>query len=282
MRASIIYNEYSKIGKYIADISGMVIPPEKNYLIQTRLFKLILDHGVETFDEFYEKAVKSDDPNIAQKIINAITVNETLWFRDAVLWKGFEREILPGFIDKLVRGEKQKIRIWSAAASTGQEAYSTAMCIDNYLKRSNITSIGLSDFDIIATDISTRVLDLAKNGKYDRISMSRGMNDHYKAAYFKSDGSSWVLDDEINKAVKFYKFNLMDDFTGFGKFDVIFCRYVLIYFPMQLKIDVISKMSDSLVNGGVLFTGNYVLYDLFRDIFNTKSYDNLTYYTKPL
>jgi len=105
-----------------------------------------------------------DDPEIAQKIINAITINETMWFRDAVLWKGFEREILPELVTKLISGEKVKVRIWSAAASTGQEAYSIAMCIDNYLKRNNIRHIDLSKFEILATDISTRVLEIAKCG----------------------------------------------------------------------------------------------------------------------
>lgn len=273
-------DEYALIRKYIADLSGIVIPPEKNYLIETRLYKLMLDYGVETFDEFYEQVILSDDPDVAQKIINAITVNETFWFRDAVLWKGFEREILPGLIEQLFSGEKSKVRIWSAASSTGQEAYSTAMCIDNYLIRNNITEIDLSNFEIIATDISTRVLEIARNARYDKISMTRGISDHYKAAYFKNNNSAWDLDPAIKSAVKFYDFNLKDDYTRFGMFDVIFCRYVLIYFPGDLKEEIVEKMFKSLNNGGVLFTGNYVLYNLLSKMFNVKSYENLTYYTR--
>ena len=273
-------NEYSRISSYITEISGIVIPPEKYYLIETRLYKLMLDDGVESFDEFYEKIKSSGDSEIPQKIINAITINETLWFRDAVLWKCFEREVLPALVSKLIEKKKAKIRIWSAAASTGQEAYSIAMCIDNYLKRNNITQVDLSDFKILATDISSRVLDIAKIGRYDKISMTRGITDHYKAAYFQSNGSSWDISPEIKNAVDFKHFNLHDGYAGFGTFDIIFCRYVLIYFPDKLKANIIKKMNEVLNSGGTFFTGNYILYNLLRDTFNVKSYENLTYYSK--
>jgi len=273
-------NEYKQISKYITEISGIVIPPEKYYLIETRLYRLMLESGVETFDAFYKKVIQPGNPLISQKIINAITVNETLWFRDAVLWKCFERDILPGLIEQLMSGKKAKIRIWSAAASTGQEAYSIVMCIDNYLKRNNIRDVTLTDFEILATDISDRVLDIATSGRYDKISMTRGITDHYKAAYFKNHGSAWDIDPQIKSAVDFKCFNLKNSYTGFGMFDVIFCRYVLIYFPNELKSEIILKMHDALNNDGVLFTGNYVLYNLLRDVFTAKEYGNLTYYIK--
>ena len=272
--------DYLRISKYITEVSGIVIAPEKYYLIETRLSKLMLESGASSFDELYNKAKSNEKPGLTQKIINAITVNETFWFRDAVLWKFFEREVVPKLVEMLVSKEKPKIRIWSAAASTGQEAYSIAMCIDNYLKRNNISDISLSDFEILATDISDRVLEIAKNGRYDRISMTRGLSEHYKAAYFKSNNSAWDLVPLIKDSVKFECFNLKKDYTGFGTFDVIFCRYVLIYFPDSLKSEIVRKMHNSLYDGGVLFTGNYVLYNMLRDIFNANSYENLTYYTK--
>jgi len=273
-------NEFSKIRDYVAKISGIVIPPEKAYLIETRLYKLMLDAGVESFNDLYNKVILPGNTEIAQKIINAITINETFWFRDAVLWDAFEREILPGFVQSLLSGKKAKIRIWSAAASTGQEAYSIAMCIDNYLKQNHITEIDLSSFEIFATDISSRVLDIAKTGRYDKISMTRGINDKYKTAYFKTNGSAWDLEPGIKNAVNFGHFNLMDEYKLHGKFDIVFCRYVLIYFPNIVKMQIIEKMYDSLNPGGILFTGNYVLYELLRNTFNVNEYENLTYYTK--
>ena len=282
MRDLSMESEYTQISKYITDVSGIVIPPEKYYLIETRLYRLMLESGVETFNEFYKKAILPGNTQITQKIINAITVNETLWFRDPVLWKCFEREILPGLVDLLITGRRAKIRIWSAAASTGQEAYSIAMSIDNYLQRNNILNVKLSDFEIFATDISDRVLDIATTGRYDKISMTRGITDHYKAAYFKNHGSAWDIDPLIKNAVTFQCFNLKNSYADFGKFDMIFCRYVLIYFPNELKAEIIKKMFDALNYDGVLFTGTYVLYNLLRDVFTTKDYGNLTYYTKPM
>ena len=274
-------NEYSLISSYIYNISGIVIAPEKYYLIDTRLTKLMLDSGANDFGEYYN-IISHGDPETDRKLINAITVNETFWFRDALLWKCIEREILPGFVEQLRSGKANRIRIWSAAASTGQEAYSIAMCIDNYLQRNNIKDITLSDFDILATDISSRVLEIAKEGRYDNISMTRGLSEHYKAAYFKNSGSVWDLDPAIKNAVRFQHFNLHDSYTGFGKFDIIFCRYVLIYFSGDLKTKIVGKMKEILTDDGVLFTGVYVLSNMIMDIFNAKTYENLTYYTKPL
>jgi len=271
---------YEKISKYITEISGIVISPEKYYLIETKLSNLMLNSGMSSFDEFYEKVLSIRSPDIAQKVINAITVNETLWFRDAVLWKFFDRELLPKFIKMLISGKKSKIKIWSAAASTGQEAYSIAMCIDNHLKRNKISGVKLSDFEIIATDISDRVLEIAKNGRYDKISMTRGINDHYKAAYFKEVNAAWDLDPSIINSVNFRRFNLIDSYSDFGKLDVIFYRYVLIYFPDALKKELVSKIHEALTEGGILFTGNYVLYNFLGDIFTAESYENLTYYSK--
>jgi len=273
-------SEYKQISDFITDISGIVLPPEKYYLIKTRLYKLVLESGVESFDDFYTKVIVPGKQQISQKIINAITVNETLWFRDAVLWNCFEREILPGLVEMLISGEKTKVRIWSTAASTGQEAYSIAMCIVNYLKINKISGVKLSDFEIFATDISDRVLDIAKTGRYDKISMTRGISDYYKTTFFKSSGSAWDIDPYIKESVKFRCFNLKEDYSGFGKWDIIFCRYVLIYFPDELKAEIISKMYDALNNNGMLFTGNYVLYNMLRDVFSVKEYGNLTYYIK--
>jgi len=280
LQTPISESEFNCIRDYVADISGIVIPPEKAYLIETRLYKLMIDAGVESFSDLYDKVILPGNNNIAQKIINAITINETLWFRDAILWKGFEREVLPGFVQQLISKEKSKIRIWSAAASTGQEAYSIAMCIDNYLKRNKVTGISLSNFEIFATDISDRVLEIAQNARYDKISMTRGISEHYKAAYFKDNGNAWELDTYIKDAVRFRHFNLMESYNSIGKFDIIFCRYVLIYFPSNVKADVIGRMNEVLNIGGMFFTGNYVLYDLLGDTFDIKEYENLTYYTK--
>ena len=280
LQCSINEHEFMLFRNYIADVSGIVISPEKAYLVETRLSKLMLDAGAGSFEEFYKFIISSTDPGISEKIINAITVNETMWFRDNMPWNVLERVMLPSFIDDIVSGRKTKIRIWSAAVSTGQEIYSAAMCIDDYLNKNNIKGVSLSNFDFLATDISSRVLDTAKNGKYDKISIMRGLNEHYRTKYFNNNGSAWEIDPKIKNAVKFQRFNLQDSYSAFGMFDIIFCRYVLIYFSDGLKKEIAGKMNVSLVDEGLLFTGNYILYDLFKDDFDTKPYGNSTYFAK--
>jgi chemotaxis protein methyltransferase CheR len=280
LHGSLSDQEFTLFSKYIADKSGIIIPPEKAYLIETRLTKLMLDVGYASFADFYSFIISNSDPGISDKIINAITVNETMWFRDASLWKVFEEKLLPKMARKLFVGRRVKIRIWCAAASTGQEAYSVAMFIDDYLKKNKISEITLSNFEIFATDVSNRVLDIAKKGRYDRISMSRGMPECYKNDYFSNKESTWEIDPAIKKAVRFENINLKNDFSSLGVFDVILCRYVLIYFSDELKQTIINRMRDSLADDGTLFTGIYVLSDFFKDGFEPKYYDNLTYYEK--
>jgi len=277
---SIEEDEFLLFRDYIKNCCGISIPPEKAYLIETRLTKLMVDSGADSFGEFHRYITMNPDPLVRQKIINAITTNETLWFRDALPWKVLEEVYLPRFVDELLKGNRNKVRFWFAAVSTGQEAYSTAMCVDNYLKRHSIREIDMSHFDFFATDISSSALDIAKKGRYDNISIMRGLDDYYKAKYFVNCGSAWDIDPGIRDVVKFENFNLQNDYYFFGLFDIIFCRYVLIYFSEETKREIISKMHGSLADGGALFTGNYVLYDYFSENFDLNHYNNLTYYTK--
>ena len=339
-RISINDDEYLLFRNYITENCGIVIPPEKSYLIETRLSKYMITAGAESFAGFYDYIISNLDPLMPQKIINAITTNETQWFRDSAPWKVFEECLLPRYVDELGIGERKQVRIWSAAVSTGQEIYSTAMCIDNYLGNNNVKKTDLSSFDffatdissdalsiakkgrynkinimrglsdyyrekyftenasawdidpkirgavrfenfnLFATDISSDVLSIAKKGRYNKISIMRGLDDYYREKYFTENGSAWDIDPKIRVAVRFERFNLKNSFRLFGQFDIIFCRYVLIYFSDELKREIVEKIYNSLSDGGVLFTGNYVLYELFKDYFDIHHYGNLTYYIK--
>jgi len=277
---SISESEFLLFSDYIKKNSGIVIPREKAYLIETRLSKLMADTGTDSFSEFYKYLSSKSDPSLHQKIINAMTTNETLWFRDDAPWKVLEKITLPKLVGDLASGKKMRARIWCSAVSTGQEVYSTVMCVDNYLNKNPVKGVDLSKFDFFATDISSRVLDIAKKGRYDAISIMRGLSDYYKSKYFIKDGSAWEIDPKIRNAVRFSQYNLQDSYHIFGMFDIIFCRYVLIYFSDQQKKEIIAKMSDILIDGGLLFTGNYVLYELFEKDFDSHYYANLTYYSK--
>jgi chemotaxis protein methyltransferase CheR len=273
-------DELALFSNFILDRSGIVIPPEKAYLFETRLTNMMATAGVDSFKDFYDYVVSGEDPYAAQKVIDAMTVNETLWFRDAAPWKVMEHSVLPRLVEGIKSGKKQRARIWCAAVSTGQEAYSTAMCIDDYLSRAGEKEVGLKDFEIVATDISNRVLSIAKMGRYDAISIGRGLDNYYRDKYFKQDGSAWDLSPRIRESVRFSHFNLMNNYDILGAFDIIFCRYVLIYFSKELKTRVAARMHGSLTEGGVLFTGNYPLFEILADYYDPNHYGNLTYYTK--
>ena len=280
LQGSISEYEFMLFSNYIAKISGIVIPPEKAYLVETRLSKLMLDAGADSFVKFYDYVISNADPGMPQKIIDVMAIGETMWFRDAMPWNVLERVKLPTFVEEIASGKKSKIRIWCSAVSTGQEVYSAAMCIDDYLTKNQVQGVDLSNFSFFASDISTRVLDVAKKGRYDKISIMRGLNDYYRTKYFTNNGMAWDIDPKIKDAVQFERFNLQDSYTPFGMFDIIFCRYVLTYFSDEFKKEIAAKMRDSLVDGGLLFTGNYVLYDLFKHDFDSNPYGTSTYFSK--
>jgi len=272
--------EFRLFRDYIEKHSGIVIPQEKTYLLETRLSSHMAQAGVDSFSKFYDYILADNSRQMMHKIVNAITTNETKWFRDVEPWEIFEKKIMPSLVEDLYTGKKERVRIWSAAASSGQEIYSTAMCVDNYLKTNSIHSIKLSNFDFFATDISSSVLDIAKKGRYDKISMARGLSDYYRDKYFTQKGTAWEINENIRNVVEFMPYNLQNTFMCFEKFDVIFCRYILIYFSDELKQDIIRKMHDSLNDGGVVFTGIYALLEMFSEYFNAGSYGNTTYYLK--
>ena len=281
-RFSLSANEFLLFQDYIMDNCGIIIPLEKSYLFETRLSALVRETGVKSFYEFYKILVSHSNVSVSlqQRVIDAMTTNETLWFRDSVPWEYLEEVALPQLVGELLAGKRKKVRIWSAAVSTGQEIYSTVMCVDEYLKKNCVKGVDLSNFEFFATDICSRVIEIAKKGSYEKNSMERGLSSYFKTKYFAQNGSFWDIDPNIRCSVKFLKFNLINDYRRFGAFDIIFCRYVLIYFSDNMKKSIIDKMSGSLVSGGLLFTGNYVLYDMFDENYIVKRYKNISYYIK--
>lgn len=282
MNIDLSENEFELFRDYIRESCGIEIAPEKAYLIETRLTKILAESKLPTYEALYSHIMSSDDKAMAERIIDAITTNETLWFRDASPWKVLTEVCLPRYVADLRSGVKSKVRIWSAAASTGQEAYSIAMCIDDYLHRNAIRDVRLAQFEILATDISKGALDIAQRARYDPISIRRGLSDQYRDAYFVSEGTAWQLCDKIRERVRFERFNLQNDISGFGMFDIVFCRYVLIYFSAALKRDLVSRIHRAMARDGYLFTGNYIIYDLFYGLFDTLQHGDASYYQKSL
>ncbi|SDY22694.1 CheR family methyltransferase [Tindallia californiensis] len=277
MTASLSSREFSLFQKYIEDQCGISIGDEKAYLIESRLTKLLIESKLNSFEELYKMLYDRKDPKLSEKVIDAITTNETLWFRDKTPWIILEKELMAEYIS-MIRNTGKRIKIWSAAASSGQEAYSTVISIDQYLKKHRVKDVGLKDFEIVGTDISAPVLEIAKMGRYDPISIMRGLDPKLKEEYFINEGRVWTVKDEIKKHVKFRKFNLQNSFHSLGKFDMIFCRYVMIYFSQDFKKEMTKKLANALQKKGVLFIGNSEIFPAYKEYFEAKHVDKGIYY----
>lgn len=248
--------EFIAIRRFIEDKCGIFLGEEKSYLLESKLVKILAESALESFEQLYVQICSWNDPDIIDNIIESITVNETFWFRDKTPWLILEDILLPTYIKEYREGTRDKVLIWSAACSYGQEPYSIAMCIDQYLEKQGIHDMNLNDFEIHATDISRTVLQMAETGRYDNISIQRGLEDFYKLKYFKNEGRIWTINEKMKTAVCFKQFNLINEFISYDKFDIIFFRNVLIYFSDALKKKMMAKIKASLRSEGTLFIGS--------------------------
>lgn len=245
--------ELKLISQYIQDISGIYLDQSKSYLFETRLSSVAEAHGCKSYQELQAKAKTDVSQKIEKEIIDAITTNETLFFRDKAPFELLQHKILPEIIDARSTKTtlKTHIKIWSAASSTGQELYSIAIVIKELLRDSPDYL-----FTLLGTDISDAAIAQASYGKYNRFEIERGLDKKYLQKYFTLFGDSWKIKDEIRAMVNFRKFNLMQPFNSLGKFDVIFCRNVAIYFTLEDRKRLFNKMADLLADDGYLVIGS--------------------------
>jgi chemotaxis protein methyltransferase CheR len=250
---SISEPEYLLLKQFIEDQCGIHLEEGKEYLIETRLSDLVKETGASSFQEFHLKARTDPTGKLRDRIVDAMTTNETMWFRDESAWTYLREAAVPALLEKAAAGKK--VRIWSAAASTGQESYSLLMLLDEAARLKGKPDL-LNSIEILGTDISSSALFLAISARYDSFSMNRGIPPDKKSRYFKQgDSGVWVFDQELKKRVSFKKFNLQNAFTSLGMFDLILCRYVSIYFSEAFKKDLFAKIAGVLPLGGVLLLG---------------------------
>lgn len=251
--------EFESLRNWIESQCGISVGDDKQYLIETRLTRLVTEQGCSSYGEFYRKVVLSADPKLRDRIIDAMTTNETLWFRDESLWTAMREVVIPRLAEQSQRHPSRKVRIWSAACSTGQEPYSVAMLIDSTHRSSPLRALPLSRVELHASDISPSALFIAMAGRYDRISMRRGLTGdwaRYKQQYFTDRGRVSLIKDEIKGSVQFQRLNLQNSFAQMGRFDLIFLRNVAIYFSEGFKRRLFSKMHAALHPGGHLILGS--------------------------
>jgi chemotaxis protein methyltransferase CheR len=248
-------DEFKVVTKYVYGLTGISLDEGKAYLVETRLGGLLKELGCGSYSELYYKAKADVSKSINKKIIDAITTNETLFFRDTAPFELLQHKILPDLIDKRTSKTSSmlplNIRIWSAACSTGQELYSIAIVLKELLpdmRRYNLRLLG--------TDISDAAVAKASYGQFNKFEMDRGLPKDKLLKYFEPIGDKWKVKDELRAMVTFRKQNLMEPFAGMGKFDIVFCRNVAIYFAPEDKTRLFGKIVDVLEPDGFLVIGS--------------------------
>jgi chemotaxis protein methyltransferase CheR len=226
--------------------SGIVLDEDKHYLFESRLAPVLRDSKLATLDDLCTRLRTRLCPGLSQQVMEALTTNETLFFRDMAPFEALRTRLLPQLMEKLA--PQERLRIWSAAASSGQEAYSIAMLLQELGMQSRCA-------DILGTDISEQILSYAREAKYVQFEVNRGLPVMYLVKYFKREALDWRLNDEIRNMVSFRQFDLRHSMAGLGRFHIIFCRNVLIYFDLETKNKILKQLYDALEPGGYLLLG---------------------------
>ncbi len=235
------------IAKMLKQESGLIITPDKSYLLESRLMPVARKNGLKGLDELIVK-LRGGDKTVKTEIVEAMTTNESFFFRDTKPFDLFRDHVLPHLM--ATRGDKKTFRVWCAAASSGQEPYSLAIT----LKEQGAKLAGWR-YEIIATDISHDILDKAKNGVYSQFEVQRGLPIALLVKYFQKHEEQWQIKPEIRSMIDYRFFNLLEDPAKLGKFDVVFCRNVLIYFDQPTKKIVLERIAKLMPEDGMLFLG---------------------------
>jgi chemotaxis protein methyltransferase CheR len=239
--------DYDYLQKILKDRSGLMLSADKKYLLESRLLPLARKIGVAGISDLVAK-MKAGGEALIRDVVEAMTTNETFFFRDKTPFDHFKDGVVPELLR--ARADRRALRIWCAAASTGQEPYSLAMI----LKEMGAALAGWR-IEIVATDLSPEVLEKSRSGLYTQFEVQRGLPIQMLVRHFTQVGAMWQLNADIRALVQFRQFNLLQDFSGLGKFDVIFCRNVLIYFDQAAKTDAFNRLAKVNEADGYLFLG---------------------------
>jgi chemotaxis protein methyltransferase CheR len=237
-----------RISAVVQERAGIVIGPDKLYLVETRLEPIMRSFRLGSLAELADRLRRPDGERLARDVVEAMTTNESLFFRDDKPFVHVRAEVLPQLLTQ--RSRDASLRVWSAAASTGQEAYSLAMCM--------VECAGMlagRRVEIVGTDIAREPLSRAREGLYTQFEMQRGLPMQYLVKYFAKEGSHWRISPALRAMVQFREWNLLGDLRPLGRFDIVFCRNVLIYFDAPTKTRVLEAIAHQINPDGVLYLG---------------------------
>ena len=238
--------DYEFLRKLLKERSGLDLSSDKQYLVESRLNPLARRVGLSSIAELVAK-IKSGTEALTSEVVEAMTTNETFFFRDRIPFDHLRQTVLPGLVQ--ARANRRALRIWCAASSTGQEPYSIAMCIKEF------APLARWRVEIVATDLSHGVLEKSKAGIFSQFEVQRGLPIQMLVKYFTQSGDLWQINADIRAMVQHRQLNLLQDFSHLGSFDVIFCRNVLIYFDQETKTAIFDRLARVLEPDGVLALG---------------------------
>jgi chemotaxis protein methyltransferase CheR len=241
--------DYDFLRKCLRERSGLVLSADKQYLVESRLLPIARKVGLAGLGDLVVALKTGHDDTLMTAVVEAMTTNESFFFRDKIPFEHFRSIVMPALI--AARRSARTIRIWCAAASTGQEPYSLAMC----LKQMDRETAGWR-IEILATDLSNEVLEKARQGIYSQFEVQRGLPIQLLVKHFTQIGEMWQIAPELRAMVKYRQFNLLSDYSALGRFDLIFCRNVLIYFNQETKIDVLNRLARVTASDGFLVLGS--------------------------
>ena len=239
--------DYEYLRKLLKDHSGLDLSADKQYLIESRLLPLARKAGLAGLPELVQK-MKGGSPAFIAQVVEAMTTNETFFFRDKIPFDHFRDTIMPEMLQ--ARVARKTLRIWCAAGSTGQEPYSIAMC----LKEMSAALTGWR-VEILATDLSQEVLEKSRAGIYSQFEVQRGLPIQLLVKYFRQIGELWQINADLRAMVQHRQLNLLHDFSQLGSFDVIFCRNVMIYFDQDTKTNIFGRLARTIEPDGFLVLG---------------------------
>ena len=253
--------EFRDVQTLVRSLCGLVLTDDKTYLVQTRLESVVQSHGCRTFAEYLGRLQQTHARLMRDELVEALTTGETSFNRDTHPFEEFRRRILPALADIVCRRREEGnlapvARIWSAGCSTGQEPYSLVMAICNYVAANPALALRPEHFPILATDVSMRSLNTAKEGCYSDRDLDRGLPSELRSRYFTQRGDCWTAKDELRRLIEFRRLNFMDRVSNLGPFEVIFCRNVMIYFDTPTRQRLCDQFYQLLAPGGLLILGS--------------------------
>lgn len=240
---------YQQFSAFLENQCGIVLGDNKQYLVRSRLAPLLYRHPIDRLDDLIGSVLENRDRLLLQDVIDAMTTNETLWFRDSYPYELLKSTLLPA-----LENSPRRLRIWSAACSSGQEPYSIAMTVSEYQRQK--PGALRHGVDILATDLSSAMLGKCQQGVYDELSLARGLSAERRQRFFTAHGEGLMqVNADIRRMVSFRSLNLLHNYAGLGRFDIVFCRNVLIYFAPAVKQQILQQIAAQLQPGGMLFLG---------------------------